>query len=94
MRTAGLLRLTSTRNRPRRLSTNVDAIISITAVVWNSRRRAFPLTVWIVPTVERKNKLIHAIREALDKQPRLFAVITNDELAHLIRYAGEGGTLC
>lgn len=54
----------------------------------------FPLTVWIVPTVERKNRLIHAIREAFDKQPRLFAVITQDELTHLIRYAGDGGTLC
>lgn len=54
----------------------------------------FPLTVWIVPTVERKNKLIHAIREAFDKQPRLFAVITNDELKHLICDGGDGGILC
>jgi len=44
----------------------------------------FPLTVWIVPTVERKEKLIAHIWEAFDKQPRLFAVITRDELEHLI----------
>lgn len=54
----------------------------------------FPLTVWIVPSLERKNKLISCIREAFDKQPRLFAVIVNDELAHLIRDGGDGGTLC
>ena len=58
------------------------------------KAEVFPLTVWIVPTVERKEKLIHAIREAFDKQPRLFAVITQDELAHLIRNGGDGGTLC
>lgn len=54
----------------------------------------FPLTVWIVPTRDRKERLISHIREAFDKQPRLFAVITKDELAHLIRYGGDGGTLC
>ena len=54
----------------------------------------FPLTVWIVPTVERKEKLIAHIRAAFDKQPKLFSVITNDELTHLIRYGGDGGTLC
>lgn len=54
----------------------------------------FPLTVWIVPTTERKEKLIAHIRNAFDKQPKLFAVITKDELWHLIRYGGDGGTLC
>lgn len=54
----------------------------------------FPLTVWIVPTVDRKQRLISHIRQAFDKQPRLFAVITKDELAHLIRYGGDGETLC
>lgn len=54
----------------------------------------FPLTVWIVPTVERKNKLINCIKEAFDKQPRLFAMITNNELEHLVCDGGEGGTLC
>lgn len=54
----------------------------------------FPLTVWIVPTVERKEKLIAHIRAAFDKQPKLFSVITTDELTHLIRHGGDGGTLC
>lgn len=54
----------------------------------------FPLTVWMVPTVERKEKLIAHIRAAFDKQPKLFSVITTEELAHLIRHGGDGGTLC
>ena len=54
----------------------------------------FPLTVWIVPDTGRRDRLAAAIRTAFDKQPRLFAVITGDELAHLIKYGGEGGMLC
>lgn len=54
----------------------------------------FPLTVWIVPSVERKEKLITHIKKAFDKQPRLFAVITADELGTLICQGGEGGSLC
>ena len=54
----------------------------------------FPLTVWIVPDQGRKDRLAEAIRAAFDKQPRLFAVITGDELAHLVRYGGDGEMLC
>ena len=54
----------------------------------------FPLTVWNVPTAERKEKLIKHIREAFDKQPRLFAIITKDELWALVCQGGEGGSLC
>ncbi len=54
----------------------------------------FPLTVWIVPTTGRKERLITHIREAFDKQPRLFAVITKDELANLIQYGGDERMLC
>lgn len=54
----------------------------------------FPLTVWIVPTVARKEKLITHIKTAFDKQPKLFAIITKDELERLIRYGGDGGALC
>lgn len=54
----------------------------------------FPLTVWIVPTTERKQKLMEHIRKAFDKQPRLFAVITQNELKELIRNGGDGGALC
>lgn len=56
--------------------------------------KIFPLTVWIVPTPERKERLTAHIREAFAKQPRLFTVITKDELAHLIRCGGDGGALC
>lgn len=54
----------------------------------------FPLTVWVVPDTGRRDRLTAAIRTAFDKQPRLFAVITGDELAHLIKYGGAGGMLC
>lgn len=54
----------------------------------------FPLTVWVVPTVERKEKLMTHIKTAFDKQPKLFAVITKDELEHLIHNGGDGGALC
>ena len=54
----------------------------------------FPLTVWIVPTINRKERLIAHIREAFGKYPKLFAVITKDELAHLIRYGGDERMLC
>ena len=54
----------------------------------------FPLTVWIVPTTERKQQLITYIKDAFDKQPKLFAIITKDELEHLVCYGGEGGALC
>lgn len=54
----------------------------------------FPLTVWIVPTADRKERLISHIRETFDKQPRLFAVITKDGLPHLMRCGGDGGALC
>lgn len=54
----------------------------------------FPLTVWIVPTTERKQQLITYIKDAFDKQPKLFAVITKNELEDLILNGGDGGTLC
>ena len=54
----------------------------------------FPLTVWIVPDTDRKQHLLEHIRAAFDKQPRLFAVITADELEELICQGGEGDMLC
>lgn len=54
----------------------------------------FPLTIWIVPDKARRARLIAAIRAAFDKQPRLFAVITGDELARLIQCGGDKETLC
>ena len=54
----------------------------------------FPLTVWIVPSAGRKEKLIRHLREAFDKQPKLFAIITCEELEHLILEGGDRETLC
>lgn len=54
----------------------------------------FPLTVWIVPSDSRKEKLIRHMKEAFDKQAKLFAVITCDELEHLILEGGDRGMLC
>ncbi|MCI8634071.1 MAG: hypothetical protein HFJ05_00505 [Eubacterium sp.] len=54
----------------------------------------FPLTVWIVPDVTRKEKLIRHLKEAFDKLPKLFAVITCEELEHLIVESGDRNMLC
>lgn len=54
----------------------------------------FPLTVWIVPSITRKEKLIRQLREAFDKQEKLFAVITCDELEHLVLEGGDREMLC
>ena len=54
----------------------------------------FPLTVWIVPSITRKEKLIRQLREAFDKQAKLFAVITCDELEHLVLDGGDREMIC
>ena len=54
----------------------------------------FPLTVWIVPSAARKERLKRYIREAFDKQAKLFAVITDEELEHLILEGGDREMLC
>lgn len=54
----------------------------------------FPLTVWIVPSAARKEKLIRQLREAFDKQAKLFAVITCEDLEHLILEGGNREMLC
>lgn len=54
----------------------------------------FPLTIWIVPSAARKEKLIRHLREAFDKQPKLFAIITGDELEDLILQGGDREMLC
>lgn len=54
----------------------------------------FPLTVWIVPSTARKETLIRYLRETFDKQAKLFAVITGDELEHLILEGGDRKMLC
>lgn len=54
----------------------------------------FPLTVWIVPSSARKERLIAGLRQAFDKRPLLFAVITEDELERLMLKGGEREMLC
>lgn len=58
------------------------------------RSEMFPLTVWIVPSITRKEKLIRQLKKAFDKQTRLFAVITCDELEKLVLEGGDRETLC
>lgn len=54
----------------------------------------FPLVVWIVPDGARKELLAKNIRNAFQKQPKLFAVIRADELDSLLRQGVESNTLC
>jgi len=54
----------------------------------------FPLTVWIVPDTARKDSFTAHIRAEFQKLPRLFIVITPDELEKLIRQGVEGRDLC
>lgn len=55
---------------------------------------SFPLTIWIVPDATRKMRLITHLRKVFDKQPKLFAVITGDELERLILQGGDREMLC
>ena len=58
------------------------------------QHEVFPLVVWIVPDAARKESLVTHIRAEFDKLPRIFIVITPDELEKLIRQGVEGGKLC
>jgi hypothetical protein len=54
----------------------------------------FPLCVWIVPDATRKESLTAHIRGEFAKLPKIFIVITPDELETLIRQGVDGGALC
>jgi hypothetical protein len=58
------------------------------------RHEVFPLAVFIVPDAARKERVIAHIRDAFKNPPRIFAVITPDELEPLIRRGADGGSLC
>ena len=47
--------------------------------------QVFPLVLWIAPTQARKEKLRQYIRENITNQPKMFLVITPDELEKTIR---------
>ena len=53
----------------------------------------FPITVWIVPDEQRKQKMIEAIKENFKKAPSMFAVITAEEFEELIRSGASDATL-
>ncbi|MBQ9321350.1 MAG: replication-relaxation family protein [Eubacterium sp.] len=50
------------------------------------QNEVFPITVWIVPDENRKQKIIDGLAERFINAPKLFVVITPDEFEHLIRH--------
>ena len=50
-----------------------------------SQHEVFPVTIWVVPDADRKQKLIDTLDETFRKVPKLFVVITADEFESLIR---------
>ena len=54
----------------------------------------FPLTVWIAPDKARKDSLSEHIRAEFKKYPKIFIVITPEELEALIRLGGDRKMLC
>ena len=58
------------------------------------QHNVFPLTVWVVPDMARKDSITEHIRTEFTHSPKLFIVITPDELESLIRQGVEGGRLC
>lgn len=50
------------------------------------QHEVFPITVWIVPDENRKQKLIDGLTERFMNAPKLFVVITSDEFEHLITH--------
>ena len=58
------------------------------------KNEVFPLVTWIVPDEKRKEKLIAAIRESLPAQPKMFLVITPDQLEKMLRQYIERDELC
>ncbi len=59
-----------------------------------NKHDVFPLAVWIVPDTSRKESIIAHIRDEFRTQPKLFAVITAEQLESLIRQGLEGAELC
>ena len=45
----------------------------------------FPLVVWIVPSTTRKERLQEYIRDSIKGQPKMFLVITPDQLEKMLR---------
>lgn len=54
----------------------------------------FPLVVWIVKDASRKERLMEYIRDSIKAQPKLFLVITPDELEKTLRGDTDPKVLC
>lgn len=54
----------------------------------------FPIVAWVVKDSARKEKLNQTIRENIKGQPKMFLVITPDELEKMIRQYIDNGELC
>lgn len=54
----------------------------------------FPLVVWIVKDATRKERLIEYIRDSIKAQPKMFLVITPDELEKTLRGDTDPKELC
>lgn len=54
----------------------------------------FPLVVWIVKDTNRKEKLKESIRSSIKAQPKMFLVITPDELEKTLRGDTDPKELC
>ena len=55
----------------------------------------FPLTIWIVPNADRKERLLYHLREAFAAEPvKLFTVITIEELPVLLQKGGNPDAQC
>lgn len=53
----------------------------------------FPITLWIVPDISRKDKLEEKIKSEFSNKPKLFRVITMDELGDIIINGCDPSTL-
>lgn len=58
------------------------------------QHEVFPLAVWIVPDAKRKDSVVAHIRGEFPRHPKIFIVITPDELEPLIRQGVDGRKLC
>ena len=58
------------------------------------KQEVFPMVVWLVKDEARKEKLRQYIRENLPPQPKMFLVITPDQLGKMVRNFIEPEELC
>ena len=69
-------------------------ISAITTGLEQKATEMFPLVVWIVKDSQRKENLKACIRENLQGHPKMFLVITPDELEKMLRQFIDTKELC